>query len=203
LGGAANWQPTVGITATNGQLIDAQDTTYTDYRNSSRTVFEDSYYGSCFGLTNDRNFKVTSGKSMGSANMTNYATNLQLSTTNTERTLTLILYDNAFYFYIDSTFIEKIEVTSTKLQPTYATTSGKTYAYANGDGFLFGISAYNVATTTPITFSNIVEYYGDDAIAEIKKSYSAQITIPEETTEVSALADSLNGAFLGDRKVYA
>ncbi len=173
------WSPSVGIIVTNGTFIDNQDLSYVDYRNVNRTVEANTYYGTCFSLTNDRNLKMFSGKSMNSLNMTAFANNLMLTTTNTERILTLVLYKDTFYCYIDNTLVQTIEVDNVGFQPAKATASGKTYGYSKGDSFLFGISAHNVSAgfvdpatnaqveATPITFSEIKELYGNAALTEL------------------------------------
>ena len=107
--------------------------------------------------------------------------------------------------------MESVAITDTKFQPTNAQKSGKTYAYKEGDGFLFGISSYNLADgtqaegaakNTPATFSNIVELYGDEALLELQTNEKyAAVGAVAETTEVSALADSLNGVVLS-KEIY-
>jgi hypothetical protein len=154
-----------GITVTNGTLI--EDRTYVDGSGTTRTLKGDAYYGTCFALAGDRNYVKLSGPYMRQASMASFnATNLLA--TNKTVTLTLVLYNDTFYFYINGTFREAISVNEdAQFQAAKEQPSGNQYGYDAGDSFIFGVASYNVAKTTPVTFSNVVEKYDDVALAEI------------------------------------
>lgn len=74
---------------------------------------------------------------------------------------------NTFYFYIDGAFRESIAVDNDMFKSDLEQASGNAYGYQAGDSFIFGFSSFNVADSTPIQFSNVVEKYANDALTEL------------------------------------
>ena len=149
-----------------------EDLTFNEWAgaDSMRTVKQNSLYGSLFGASciASKDVQIFSNRGMGCGNIGD-GSMAKLSDTKNSLKLTLVLYKNVFYVYVDDTYVGSRNVNDAGnwngLAAAYATPSGETYAYSNDVGFRFGVGNYNNETDVKFT---VEEVYGDDALLTIQ-----------------------------------
>ncbi len=94
---------------------------------------------------------------------------IALTNENLTRTLTVILFENNIYAYVDNVLIKRIAIND----GNYFNTE-----FNSNDDFIFGINALNFDTSSNDVYIKVkVEKYGEDAISEIKNNYSDTVEI--------------------------
>ena len=92
-----------------------------------------------------------------------------------ERTLTLVLYKDTFYIYVDGNFAKSVAITST----SYFAQSGAAL-FTAGSALRFGVgTSYVNANVNPVSFTVVNDLSGSEALQYIKDNYSANITVAE------------------------
>ena len=114
--------------------------------------------------------------------------------------LTVIVYNDNFYFYIDNVFVTSRATTHDNISRN----DGATHKYAAGAEFMFGIAARETHGAE-IVFDNIQGLYGEEAVAKIKADYKYSIITDGEymvTAKDKTYNVQSSGAWNADRYVY-
>ena len=193
-----------GIIVSQGERVADEDTTFyewIDLNSSQRSIPKNSIYGTVFGASTYDNYDVTlvTNRGMGYCYGLGNGSAPKMSDTKNELTMTLVLYDNVFYVYIDDTLIGARSVSDNgdwNGLVAFKVPSGNKYGYDNNVGFRFGMGSYN--NSTDVKFTVVTEKYDEEALA-ILSNYLYKV---EATTE-TGYGYKLNESQSSDTIVYS
>lgn len=168
----------VGIMITADDRLAEADWNINEWadQNTKRALPVNSLYTTLFAATPhaSKDVQIFSARGMGYANMGNGSL-AKFSAEKTSVTMTVVLYSDMFYIYLDDVLVGSQAVTSASLKNFHPTTSGTTYGYNAGDAFKFGVGAY--CCETPVKYTILTEKYGEEALAEINSNNDYKYTI--------------------------
>ena len=166
--------PNVGLVLTNKEVLSVNSIYKSiqiglnQFGLISHTVVNTGLGNDCISM--GRRLDVASGNRWDVN--TNENANLSMSGTNIERTLTVILYDDYLYIYVDGVFIKRLAITDSAYFNTGLSAGGQ---------YTFGVNAVDInPNTNRVKITVLTEKYGNDAISEIAEKYSSEIYIEEE-----------------------
>ena len=157
--------PNVGVTITNGTLIDGA--TF-----GGRSIPYGTYYSVQLGLSHvgivsqlatcgsmARRIDALEGDRW---NFTAVNANYAFTDNVTERTLTIALYQDVLYIFVDGVYATRISL----LNANYFSAAG--YAFEVGQKYTFGVNATNIDhSVNPVTLEVLTEKYGTEAMTEL------------------------------------
>jgi hypothetical protein len=170
--------PNVGITLTNGTIIPGNTL-------EGRYVPYNSYFSAQIGLSHVGIVSqlATNGslaRRIDSDNRWDFATvndAYAIKSGESERTLTLILYKDKLYIYVDDNFAQSLSITNANYFKL------GDYSFAAGGTYVMGVNATNIDhTVNPVSLQVVTQLYGDAALAEIQSRHLYAITCDGTTT---------------------
>lgn len=174
-----------GIIVSQGERVADEDTTFyewIDLNSSQRSIPKNSIYGTVFGASTYGNYDVTlvTNRGMGYCYGLGNGSAPKMSDTKNELTMTLVLYNNVFYVYIDDTLIGARSVSDNgdwNGLVAFKVPSGNKYGYDNNVGFRFGMGSYN--NSTDVKFTVVTEKYDNEALDTIKNNETYKMLLNE------------------------